>query len=211
MMSTERASAEPCASGHPQPLASRTHLRSATGTNRTAAGQRPMRQRSQPSWQGALRLYWLSGAGEAPADLWPILRKRLFGDPRFVALSEAEPKGECELSISLLGPLQPIPTQTRAQLLQALIKSRWSLVAITRPWNLSTAVWRELRIRRVSESPAAQRRLVTDGLAAGDAEVSDYADLEIAENDIKVKPSTFRFEPVMTMKGSANIKESFKS
>lgn len=68
-----------------------------------------------------------------------------FGDPRFVALSEAE-LDECQLSISLLGPLQPIPAQTRAQLLQALLPEEDGLW-LQSPGHRATflpAVWREL-------------------------------------------------------------------
>ena len=68
-----------------------------------------------------------------------------FGDPRFVALSEAE-LDECQLSISLLGPLQPIPTQTRAQVLQALLPEADGLW-LQSPGHRATflpAVWREL-------------------------------------------------------------------
>ena len=68
-----------------------------------------------------------------------------FGDPRFAALSEPE-LDECQLSISLLGPLQPIPAQTRAELLQALIPKADGLW-LQSPSHRATflpAVWREL-------------------------------------------------------------------
>lgn len=68
-----------------------------------------------------------------------------FADPRFAALSEAE-LDECQLSISLLGPLQPIPAQTRTQLLQALIPKTDGLW-LQSPGHRATflpAVWREL-------------------------------------------------------------------
>jgi len=68
-----------------------------------------------------------------------------FRDPRFAALSEAE-LDECQLSISLLGPLLPIPAQTRAQLLQALIPKEDGLW-LQSPGHKATflpAVWREL-------------------------------------------------------------------
>ena len=68
-----------------------------------------------------------------------------FRDPRFAALSETE-LDKCQLSISLLGPLQPIPAQSRAQLLQSLIPKEDGLW-LQSPGHRATflpAVWREL-------------------------------------------------------------------
>lgn len=68
-----------------------------------------------------------------------------FQDPRFAALSETE-LDECQLSISLLGPLRAIPAQTRRQLLQALIPKEDGLW-LQSPGQRATflpAVWREL-------------------------------------------------------------------
>ena len=68
-----------------------------------------------------------------------------FYDPRFAALREAE-LDECQLSISLLGPLQPMPAQSRAQLLQTLIPEEDGLW-LQSPGHRATflpAVWREI-------------------------------------------------------------------
>lgn len=68
-----------------------------------------------------------------------------FSDPRFPPLQEAELQ-HCQLSISLLGPLSPIPASSRQQLLAHLTAHRDGLW-LQSPGHRATflpAVWREL-------------------------------------------------------------------
>lgn len=68
-----------------------------------------------------------------------------FSDPRFPPLQETE-LDLCQLSISLLGPLSPIPASSRQQVLAHLIAHRDGLW-LQSPGHRATflpAVWREL-------------------------------------------------------------------
>ena len=68
-----------------------------------------------------------------------------FGDPRFAPLDENELES-CHITISLLGPLSPLPATTRQQLLEALEPNRDGLW-LQSPGHRATflpAVWREL-------------------------------------------------------------------
>ena len=68
-----------------------------------------------------------------------------FSDPRFPPLQETE-LAHCQLSISLLGPLSPIPAASRQQVLAHLTAHRGGLW-LQSPGHRATflpAVWREL-------------------------------------------------------------------
>jgi uncharacterized protein len=72
-------------------------------------------------------------------------RAAAFHDPRFPPLDELELE-QCEISISLLGPLTPLPANSRQQLLQALIPGVDGLW-LESPGHRATflpAVWREI-------------------------------------------------------------------
>ncbi len=72
-------------------------------------------------------------------------RAAAFNDPRFAPLGENE-LDSCHITISLLGPLFPIPATTRQQLLAALEPNRDGLW-LQSPGHRATflpAVWREI-------------------------------------------------------------------
>lgn len=72
-------------------------------------------------------------------------RAAAFSDPRFAPVDENELES-CHITISLLGPLSPIPATTRQQLLEALEPNRDGLW-LQSPGHRATflpAVWREL-------------------------------------------------------------------
>ncbi len=79
------------------------------------------------------------------AALVYFARAAAFSDPRFAPLDEEELES-CLITISLLGPLLPIPATTRQQLLEALEPTRDGLW-LQSPGHRATflpAVWREL-------------------------------------------------------------------
>ncbi|MBP8221801.1 MAG: AmmeMemoRadiSam system protein A [Aeromonadaceae bacterium] len=134
-------------------LAIRSHWHPEFASDITAAqaelthGQQPLACFVTLHEEGALRgcIGCLEAEQPLAAALVYFAQAAAFSDPRFPPLQETE-LDLCQLSISLLGPLSPIPASSRQQVLAHLIAHRDGLW-LQSPGHRATflpAVWREL-------------------------------------------------------------------